>query len=87
MLDELRNLKMQIPEDPSIVGFGDELEYSWWGAGVTTVRLPVAELATACGLWFLHQLREKRIAKGPHSSISAPELVVRGTTTPPRSGR
>ena len=85
LLDELRNLKVKVPEQLSVVGFGDELGYRWWGPGLTTVRLPVSELATACGLWFVHQLKQKDQGIGPYSSVSPPELVVRGSTCPPRA--
>lgn len=83
VLDELRNLNVQVPGQLSVVGFGDELGYSWWGPGLTTVRLPVSELATACGLWFLHQLREKEKTRNAYSSISPPDLIIRGSTSAP----
>ncbi len=82
-LDELRRLKIKVPEKLSIVGFGDEAGYGWWGSGLTTVRLPVSELAVACGLWFVHRLRDKSDKQAPYNSISPPELVVRGSTTTP----
>ena len=61
----------------------DKLGYSWWGPGLTIVRLPVSELATACGLWFLHQLREKKKTSTSCSSISPPDLVIRGSAAAP----
>ena len=82
-LDEIRRLKVKVPDKLSIVGFGDEVGYNWWGPGLTTVRLPVSELATACGLWFVHQLREKNGMDAPYTSISPPELLLRGSTSAP----
>jgi LacI family transcriptional regulator len=86
VLDELRRLNIEVPRQLSVVGFGDELGYSWWGAGLTSVRLPVSELATNCGLWFLHQLRDGKNASPPYSSISQPELLIRGSTAAPPGG-
>lgn len=80
VLDELRETGMRVPEQLSVVGFGDELAFRWWGPGLTTVALPVSELATACGLWFVHQLKQKSMNTAPYSSITPPTLVVRGST-------
>jgi LacI family transcriptional regulator len=44
------------------------------------VSLPVSELATACGLWFIHQLKQKPESATPYSAVSPPTLVVRGST-------
>jgi DNA-binding LacI/PurR family transcriptional regulator len=82
-LDELRKLNIDAPHRLSVVGFGDEIGYSWWGPGLTTVGLPVSELATACGLWFLHLLRENKKSNAPYSSMSPPELIIRGSTAAP----
>jgi LacI family transcriptional regulator len=82
-LDELRSLNVEVPGRLSVVGFGDELAYRWWGPGLTTVRMPVSELATACGLWFLHQLKEKAVRSTPYSSMSPPDMIIRCSTAPP----
>jgi LacI family transcriptional regulator len=82
-IDELNRLEVRVPSKLSVVGFGDELGYRWWGRGLTTVRLPVSELATACGLWFVHQLQDKDRINGPYTSISPPDLIVRGSSAPP----
>lgn len=82
-IDELNRLGVQVPSQLSVVGFGDELGYRWWGPGLTTVRLPVSELATACGLWFVHQLQNKSQNSAPYGSISPPDLIVRNSSGPP----
>lgn len=82
-IDELNRLGVEVPSELSVVGFGDELGYSWWGPGLTTVRLPVSELATACGLWFLHQLQNKGQISAPYSSVSPPDLIIRNSSGPP----
>jgi DNA-binding LacI/PurR family transcriptional regulator len=80
VLDELLESGVRVPEQLSVVGFGDELGFRWWGPGLTAVSLPVSELATACGLWFIHQLKQKSANTAPYSSMSPPTLIVRGST-------
>jgi DNA-binding LacI/PurR family transcriptional regulator len=89
--------RVAVPRNLSIVGFGDEPGFSWWGPGLTTVALPVHELATACGVWLLHRLETPASdATHPAPFVSAypGTLVVRGSTAAPagasrrsRSGR
>lgn len=80
VLEELLVSGVRVPEQLSVVGFGDEPAFRWWGPGLTTVRLPVSELATACGLWFVHQIKQKSANAAPYSSVSPPTLVVCGST-------
>ncbi|WP_201839831.1 LacI family DNA-binding transcriptional regulator [Microvirga zambiensis] len=79
VLEEIWATGVHVPEELSVVGFGDELGFRWWGPGLTTVSLPVSDLATACGLWFVHQLKLKTVRTSPYSSISPPTLIVRGS--------
>jgi LacI family transcriptional regulator len=83
VLDECVSRGIRVPEELSIVGFGDEPGFRWWGSGLTTIGLPVSELATACGLWFLHQLRQRPATLPNYRSMSSPSLVVRGSTRAP----
>ena len=83
VLDECLARGLRVPEDLSIVGFGDEAGFRWWRGGLTTISLPVSELATACGLWFLHQLRQRPAAMPRYRSVSSPTLLVRGSTGAP----
>jgi DNA-binding LacI/PurR family transcriptional regulator len=82
LLDELHDRGMQVPRDLSVIGFGDERGYKWWGPGLTTIGMPVSELATACGLWFVHQLKQKSGAWPAYSSSSPATLIARGSTAP-----
>jgi len=88
ILDALASDRIRVPEELSVVGFGDEPAFRWWGSGLTTVTLPVSELATACGLWFVHQvIRQRSTNPVSYSSLCQPTLVVRGSTSPlERSG-
>jgi LacI family transcriptional regulator len=80
-------LKIDVPDDVSVVGFGDGPWQKWWGTGLTTLRLPAEDLATGCGLWFLNRLRSKSAVRSdePYVSISPVTLVVRGSTGRPRN--
>ncbi|SFU72350.1 LacI family DNA-binding transcriptional regulator [Pseudoduganella namucuonensis] len=80
VLEELLASGVSVPERLSVAGFSDELAFRWWGPGLTTVGLPVSELATACGLWFVHRMKQKVPSGAPYSSISPPTLIVRGST-------
>ncbi|HEY1720400.1 MAG TPA: LacI family DNA-binding transcriptional regulator [Magnetospirillaceae bacterium] len=79
---QLTAMKIAVPQQLSIVGFGDGSWQQWWGPGLTTLRLPAEELATSCGLWFLHAVRTERLAgeKDPHVAISPMTLIKRGST-------
>jgi len=85
VLDELQDSGVQVPEELSIVGFGDERGYKWWGPGLTTIGLPVSELATACGLWFVHQYKQKAAVWPAYSSVSPAALIMRASTSPLQS--
>ncbi|GAB7550161.1 LacI family DNA-binding transcriptional regulator [Cupriavidus sp. 8B] len=80
VLEELTAQGVRAPEQLSVVGFGDELGFRWWGPGLTTVGLPVNDLATACGLWFVHHIKQNTFTSTPYTSISPAALIVRGST-------
>lgn len=80
VLDELCAYDIAIRNRLSVVGFGDEPGFRWWGPGLTTLAMPVSELATTCGLWFQHQLKSHAAERGPYTSVSLAELIVRGST-------
>lgn len=81
-LEVLSEQRIAVPGELSFVGFGDPSWFAWWGQGVTTVRPPIQELATTCGLWFLHHLKNlgKKSTGDCHKAVSSSALVVRGTT-------
>ncbi|HSV34226.1 MAG TPA: LacI family DNA-binding transcriptional regulator [Ramlibacter sp.] len=83
LLDELQDQGIEVPRELSVVGFGDERGYKWWGPGLTTIGLPVSELATACGLWFVHQFKQKSPTWPAYTSLSPATLIMRGSTGAP----
>ena len=80
VLETLHAQKVLVPGQLSVVGFGDPAWFQWWGKGLTTLHMPIEELATACGLWFLNRLRTKSVGQRPHASTIRASLVIRGTT-------
>jgi len=83
VLAELRARQVSVPADLSVVGFGDEPGFSWWGAGLTTMDLPVHEVATACSRWLLERLPDGD-PPPPRPPGLAGSLIERGSTAPPR---
>jgi DNA-binding LacI/PurR family transcriptional regulator len=88
-LDALHHDGVRVPRQLSIVGFGDEPGFSWWGPGLTTMALPMHDLATACGVWLLHRLDTGAggaATASPFASMSPGALILRGSTGAPRAG-
>lgn len=80
VLEELAARRVAVPGELSVVGFGDEPGFAWWGPGLTTVAFPVHEIATACSMWLLQRLRDGGAA--PFSSSTGGYLRERGSTAP-----
>jgi DNA-binding LacI/PurR family transcriptional regulator len=83
ILEILHQRGVSAPEDISIVGFGDNPEFKWWGPGLTTICMPIEDLATTCGLWFLHHIESEKPTNLLHSSLANASLTIRGSTAPP----
>lgn len=80
VLESLHSMRVSVPDELSVVGFGDAPSFQWWGPGLTTLRMPIQELATTCGLWFLHHLVSGTPSDQHHASVVPAQLVVRGST-------
>jgi DNA-binding LacI/PurR family transcriptional regulator len=87
VLDQLHGMNVSVPKDLSVVGFGDEPGFSWWGPGLTTTSLPIQEIAAACGLWLMRRLSTNPADDATYTSVSRGSLIVRGSTAPPSAGR
>jgi DNA-binding LacI/PurR family transcriptional regulator len=83
VLEALLERGTDVPGAVSVVGFGDEAGWSWWGPGLTTVSLPVQHLATACALWLLDLISRAAADAQPYTSTSHGAPTVRGSTGPP----
>jgi DNA-binding LacI/PurR family transcriptional regulator len=74
---------LRVPEDLSIVGY-DDVEIADH-VGLTTVRQGLFESGRVGAELLLAEIRER--SAEPPRVVLAPELVVRGTTAPPKEGR
>jgi DNA-binding LacI/PurR family transcriptional regulator len=84
VLDELLAQGVRVPDELSIVGFGDEPGWSWWGPGLTTTALPADRLANAAAIWLLHRLANPDDhAEEPTARTLPCPLTVRGSAAPP----
>jgi LacI family transcriptional regulator len=82
-LESIGRLNVDVPGRLSVVGFGDAPWFRWWGPGLTTMTLPVYDLAYACGGYLMRRLRETGADAGPaYRAMHAPVLAVRGSTAP-----
>lgn len=81
--EAVRRAGLTIPGDVSVVGF-DDLNFAEWTAPpLTTVRQPLHEMGVAAARTLLRIVGGERI-ESPRIEL-ATELVVRGSTAPPRS--
>ncbi|MFJ5730817.1 LacI family DNA-binding transcriptional regulator [Streptomyces paradoxus] len=86
VLEELSRQGVKVPQEMSVVGFGDEPGFSWWGPGLTTVGLPIQEMATGCALWMIRRLKTEPGNDGPYTAVSPGSLILRGSTASPDGG-
>lgn len=82
-------LGIDIPRELSIVGFDDTSVAAEISPSLTTVRQPVAEMATRALAVLIEELKSRRGSRAEHSQILSPHtLIVRessGRLLPPRT--
>ena len=83
MIRAASDLGLRVPEDLSIVGYDDAPLLEWITPPLTTVKQPLAEMATLATQMLLtlargEQLSSQRVELGT-------ELIIRKTTAPPPS--
>ncbi len=76
-------VKRRIPDDVSVMGFGDPFAAACMHPPLTTIRHPVEALGELAAARLLTAVCEG--SSSPLSEILPVELVVRGSTAPPRS--
>ena len=82
MIDALEALGQRVPDDLSVIGF-DDVELARY-AGLTTVAQPLEDSGTRGAELLLAALEGEDVLQ-PRQHLPL-ELVVRGTTAPPRGG-
>jgi LacI family transcriptional regulator len=74
-----------VPNELSVVGFNDSPAIAWWGPGLTTMRLPVREVASASAAHLIRILGASKRQLAPALGMVTqypPSLIVRGSTAP-----
>jgi LacI family transcriptional regulator len=79
VLDMVGRLQLRVPEDISIVGYGDA---PWWNTGLSTISLPVRDIALTCGDFLLRRIRGRSndASAAVYQATHAPSLVLRSST-------
>ncbi len=81
----LRNAKLRVPEDVSVVGFDDIQGAAYQNPALTTVRQPLREMGRIAAETLLRRIRRS----GPDSRggeiVVEPKLIIRETTCPPQN--
>jgi alanine racemase len=78
---EARSRGLAVPADLSVVGYDDSQIIAFTDPPLTTVRQPVAQMATAAARALIDEINGQAV---PHSEyVFRPELVVRGSTAAP----
>lgn len=81
IIEAAEQLGQLVPDQLSMVGFGDPDWFAWWRGGLTTVSPPVHELAVACSTAFFNQLRSGAAPASPpaYGAVVSSRLIVRST--------
>ncbi|MFS8036670.1 LacI family DNA-binding transcriptional regulator [Xanthobacter sp. AM11] len=84
MLDAIHQLRISVPAQLSVVGFGDLEWFRLWGPGLTTVDLPIKGLAEAAASLLMGQIMQEDPSADPSMELSLDaNLIVRGSTAAP----
>lgn len=75
---------VRVPDDVSVIGFDDQPESGYFTPPLTTVRQDFEELGRRCLSIMLTAIED---GQGVSTAVVEPELVVRGSTSPPLNMR
>lgn len=83
VIKQSEKMKIKIPKQLSLVGYGDSEWYSVWSKGLTTLSLPEQTIADCCVNLLLDSINNK-LDLNPNSSIRnynfESSLIIRGST-------
>lgn len=82
-IQALMDAGLEVPGDVAVVGFDDIPGAMYHRPGLTTVKQPLRRMGETAAKLLLQRLEHPR-AIPPASVLVEPELIVRGTTGPPR---
>ena len=79
--------QISVPDDLSVIGFGDPEWFAWWRGGLTTTRPPTRDLARSCGQWFMRRLADgDGVRDGGYSAVVKSKLIIRATVAERHAG-
>jgi LacI family transcriptional regulator len=78
--------RIRVPADISLIAYGNSSWFGFFAGGLTTISLPLQELATAATSILFRELKQPSGAgsSAPTTAALAPVLVKRGSTARPR---
>jgi DNA-binding LacI/PurR family transcriptional regulator len=82
VLTAAREVGLAVPDDLSVIGY-DDIEVSDY-VGLTTVRQQLFDSGRLGAEMLLHEIDSR--SSTPPSIVLTPQVVVRGTTAPPKEG-
>jgi DNA-binding LacI/PurR family transcriptional regulator len=81
----LREHRLRVPEDVSVVGFDDIQAAAFQNPSLTTIRQPLRSMGATAAKILLRRIRAQ--GSDPETVPVLPELVIRESTLPPRVTR
>lgn len=79
VLDQLRDLRLSVPQDVSLVGYDDSVLATATEVKLTSIVHPKQELGRAAAEWIIAAVEKDEM---PPSYTYEPELIVRNSTAP-----
>jgi len=87
-LRAIRNAGLRVPQDISVIGYGDPIWFDLLSPPLTAIKLPVEGLAQAAAEQLMAQIDGNGAgARKPALTRIMPELVIRASTAPPHAGK
>jgi DNA-binding LacI/PurR family transcriptional regulator len=78
----LREHRLQVPEDVSVVGFDDTQAAAFQNPSLTTIRQPLRNMGATAAKILLRRIRAQ--GSDPDTVPFVPELIIRESTLPPK---
>ncbi len=82
----LREAKLQVPQDVSVVGFDDIQSAAYQNPALTTVRQPLRDMGRIAAETLLSRIRTNGTGSQGGETIVEPQLIIRETTCRPKNG-
>lgn len=79
----LREAKLRVPQDVSVVGFDDIQSAAYQNPALTTVRQPLREMGRIAAETLLRRIRKSDADSGGGETMVEPKLMIRETTCAP----